>query len=335
MLRLGRLGSLVIIVMMIGFWVWFFTKAPLLHYQSVLMHGYASALTSIGRMLDSESITQKPITVDNSLVESHEDCDNKPPKHGAQYVFSTQTDLKLKSRLFVNNDHIYPVWITLFDIGSLEPAFSFYIQPGKHGKLQLPVGAYEVEVQSGTSWCNYLIGFEKPAILDPDVIVNISPNEIEYIRISAYGSTPADMMFSNTESVALTNDKGQNVHGRGSLVLQPVIGNQYAVQGSINKKPVFFLVDTGATDVVVSHSFAMHAGIKGCKKILISTASTASGANEGCLGKADELVIGQFVFKDVEVGYSKAMPEDTFLLGMSILSQFKLVQQGEQMVLSR
>jgi aspartyl protease family protein len=247
-------------------------------------------------------------------------------------VFSTQTDLKLKSRLFVNNDHIYPVWITLFDIGSLEPAFSFYIQPNKHGKLQLPVGAYEVEVQSGTSWCNYLIGFEQPAILDPDAIVNISPNEIETIRISAYGSTPADMMFSNTESVALTNDKGQSVQGRGSLVLQPVTGNHYAVQGSINQKPVFFLVDTGATGVSVPYSFAMHAGIQGCKK---SMSTTANGVVETCIGKADELIIGQFVFRDVEVGYSKGMPEDTFLLGMSILSQFKLVQQGEQMVLSR
>lgn len=332
MLRLGRLGSLVIIVMMIGFWVWFFTKAPLLHYQSVLMHGYASVKTSIGRMLDSESIAQKAIAVDAGLVENQESCNSKPPQHGTQYVFSTQTDLKLKSRLFVNNDHIYPVWITLFDIGSLEPAFSFYIQPGKHGKLQLPVGAYEVEVQSGTSWCNYLIGFEKPAILDPDVIVNISPNEIEYIRISAYGSTPADMMFSNTESVALTNDKGQNVQGRGSLVLQPVTGNHYAVQGSINQKPVFFLVDTGATGVSVPYSFAMHAGIQGCKK---SLSTTANGVVEQCIGNADELIIGQFVFKDVEVGYSKGMPEDTFLLGMSILSQFKLVQQGEQMVLSR
>ena len=332
MLRLGRLGSLVIIVMMIGFWVWFFTKAPLLHYQSVLMHGYASVKTSIGRMLDSESIAQKAIAVDADLVANQESCNSKPPQHGTQYVFSTQTDLKLKSRLFVNNDHIYPVWITLFDIGSLEPALSVYIQPGKHSKLELPVGAYEVEVQSGTSWCNYLIGFEQPAILDPDAIVNISPNEIETIRLSAYGSKPADMMFSNTESVVVTGDNGLKVQGRGSLVLQPVAGNHYAVEGSINQKPVFFMVDTGATKVAVPYSFAMHAGIDGCKRERVRT---ASGVDEGCLGKADELVIGQFVFKDVEVGYSKAMPEDTFLLGMSILSQFKMVQQGEQMVLSR
>jgi aspartyl protease family protein len=329
----GRFVTFVLIFLMIGFWVWFFTKAPLTYYQSTVITSYTSVMKSIGKVVDVEGVLQKPIMIDAELDENNKDCGGKPPQHGSQHFFSQLTqDLKQKSRLFVNNDHIYPVWITLFDRETLEPVISFYIQPGKHSKFQIPVGLYEVEVQSGTTWCNYQKGFESPALLDPDAFVHIRPNEIAYIRLSAYGNKPSDMMFSNSESIAPTDVGTEKVQGRGSLVLQNVMGNHYAVHGSINQKPVFFLVDTGATGVSVPQSFAVHAGIQGCKK---SMSTTANGVVESCIGKAKELIIGQFVFKDVEVGYSQGMPEDTFLLGMSILSQFKMVQQGEQMVLSR
>ncbi len=78
--------------------------------------------------------------------------------------------------------------------------------------------------------------------------------------------------------------------------------------------------------------FAKHGGITACKKAKLRT---ANGIVETCIGLAKELSIGQFTLRYVEVSYGKGMPEDTFLLGMSILSQFKMVKQGEQMTLSR
>jgi aspartyl protease family protein len=154
----------------------------------------------------------------------------------------------------------------------------------------------------------------------------VLPNKVEYLNLTSYGDTPSDMMFS------IGRQSNNQLQGNGSLVLQPVVGGHYAAQGSINEVPALFLVDTGAYGVMVPHAFAMHAGIKGCKK---QAMATASGMTNFCVGMADKLVVGQFVFKNVEVAYSKKAPTDMFLLGMSILSQLKMVQQDGRMVLSR
>lgn len=332
-LRQGKFIIIIVILLMIGLGGWFFNKAPLSSYQLKLKQLYKEALASVAQYAVDLPALQMPASDNTAYIELGAACHAKPPEHGAQYLFSHETqDLKQKSRLFVNNEHVYPVWITLYDVDSLDPVISFYIKPGKQSKFQLPVGAYEVEVQSGTAWCNTEKGFEDPVLLEPDTLVNITPNEIEHIRLLAYGSTPSDMMFSNSESVGTTDDNGQKVQGRGSLVLQNVMGSQYAVQGSINQKPVFFLVDTGANVIAVPEGFAKYAGIEGCKK---TKYTTANGIIDSCLGSAKEVVVGQFVFKEVDVAYDNGLPEDTFLLGMNILSQFKMVQQGDQMVLSR
>jgi len=329
----GNAKTALVIVLLAGFWGWFFYKAPIDYLHSKLKEVYADVVTFVNDETVREEISEKAGQNSTLIIEAQEACHGKSPKHGKQYLYSEQAhNLKQKSKLWVNNEHVYPVWITLFDVDTLDPLTSVYIKPGKHSKFQMPVGEYEVEVQSGSTWCNFSEGFEELALLEPDTLLSIIPDEVAYISLSSFGSMPSDMMFSNVEPAATYNGSGQKVRGTGSIALQKVWGDHYAVQGSINQKPVFFLVDTGASRVSVPHDFAKHAGVKGCQKV---KRHTANGVADGCIGIAQELEIGQFTFNNVEITYSKGMPADTFLLGMSILSQFKMVQQDEQMTLSR
>jgi len=326
-LQQNKAKVVVVVVLLVGVLTWLLSDTSPSQYYLKLKKWYTELVA-----FEKDTGSDKLVLAEQLSIEEtggDEGCHGKLPEHGKQYLFSSkQQSLKQKSRLFVNNAHVYPIWVTLYNADSLDPVTSFYIKAGKHSKLQIPVGTYEIDVESGSAWCNQATGFEDSVLLEPDVLVNIVPNEVEYINISSFGSMPSDMVYSSNESMASNSE----VHGQGSLVLQKVVGGHYAVEGSINLKPTFFLVDTGATDISIPYNFAVHAGVKGCEKMKVTT---ASGVSDACRGLAEEVVVGQYVFKNVEVVYKKTMPEDTFLLGMSILSQFKIVQKDGQMVLSR
>lgn len=146
-----------------------------------------------------------------------------------------------------------------------------------------------------------------------------------------FGNSPADIILSFTNSLGMLSN-GQQIQGTGSLILDRMAGGHYAVKGTINQLPVHFLVDTGATHVAVPESFAKRAGITECRP---SLSSTANGVVKGCLAQVDELTIGQFTIKNITVGYNKGMPNDTFLLGMSVISLFKMEHSGDVMKLTR
>lgn len=327
-LQQNKTKVVVVVVLLVGMLAWLLSDTSPSQYHLKLKKWYTE-LVAFGKGTGSDKLAlAKQLSIDETG--NDDGCHGKLPEHGKQYLFSSkQQNLKQKSRLFVNNAHVYPIWVTLYNADSLDPASSFYVKAGKHSKFEMPVGRYEVDVESGSVWCNQAVGFEDAALLESDALVNIVPNEVEYINISSDGSMPSDMVYLDE---SMTNNNERQIHGQGNLVLQKVVGGHYAVEGSINLKPTFFLVDTGATDISIPYNFAVHAGVKGCEKMKVTT---ASGVSDACRGLADEVVVGQYIFKNVEVVYKKSMPEDTFLLGMSILSQFEMVQKDGQMVLSR
>lgn len=330
----GKIQTFIIIFFMIGFWVWFFSKAPLARFQSSIQRMYSDVTDFVIELNLTDGISNEEETnhldlADLDSIQDINECDGELPKHAKLYAVSESfNELKQKSRLIVNNEHLYPVWITLLDIDSLQPISRFYIKPNEYGEFELPIGEYEVEIESGKKWCNLTKGFENASLLDPDGSIDILPNSVKSIGISSFGSTPADMMFFSSNG--LSSPRG--IQGNGSRVLQRVIGGNYATTGTVNQKPAFFMVDTGASMTTVPYDFAIHAGIKGCEK---QHFITANGRIEACVGIAEEVTIGQFVLKNVKVSYGKVIPQDTFLLGMNVLSQFKLLQQDGGMVLSR
>lgn len=128
-----------------------------------------------------------------------------------------------------------------------------------------------------------------------------------------------------------TQPKMVVINGIKQTLIKRNIHNQYMVQGSINGKPVTFLLDTGATDVVIPGHIAkalqLEHGLEG-------TANTAGGNVTVYETRIHELVIGNIVLEQVKASISPAMDGDEILLGMSALKKITFYQQGDNLVLT-
>jgi aspartyl protease family protein len=104
----------------------------------------------------------------------------------------------------------------------------------------------------------------------------------------------------------------------------------YLVTGNINRQAAEFLLDTGATDVVVPADIAGRLGLERGRQ---ARAMTANGAITVYETRIDELSIGAITLFDVRASINPAMPPPQILLGMSALKQIEFVQRGDSLTL--
>lgn len=118
--------------------------------------------------------------------------------------------------------------------------------------------------------------------------------------------------------------------GPAEVVLDANAAGHYVVDGTINGRSVTFLVDTGATDVAVPGPLADRLGMPKLGGVI---SQTANGAVAGWRSRLDQVRIGGIVLHDVPATVLPDMGDSTVLLGMSVLKQLELVQQGRQLTL--
>ena len=132
------------------------------------------------------------------------------------------------------------------------------------------------------------------------------------------GESPASVGAaapSGGDRVALTAD------GRG----------HFFAQGSINSKPVQFMVDTGASTVAIGQAEADRLGLnyQSGRRVMMNT---ANGRAPGWLFKLGTVRVGEVTAYDVDaVVVPAAMP--MVLLGNSFLNRFSMRRDGDQMML--
>ena len=121
--------------------------------------------------------------------------------------------------------------------------------------------------------------------------------------------------------------------GSGHLVIPRQRDGHFHVRGEVNRHPVNFLVDTGATHVSVSQALADKAGLPPGTAI---TLNTANGQRAGQLVRGVPVRAGDLVLNaaSVSVGLSGMAPEQA-LLGQSFLKQFDVEIGRDAMVLRR
>jgi len=311
-------------VLVIAFWLWFFLYAPKQVYWAKLQE-----VLQIKETLKQEAPTE--LSHDKQYADEAE-CHTQLPKHGHAVLLSQQHDaLKLQARFYAKNEHAYPISLTFFDASTDEAVGAVLLAAGKDKQMRIPVGQYQLEVQSGNEWCNFTEGFIDGEPVYANKLVEIKADNVVNLRVMSFGQSPNDIMLSFSDSLGVVSQSAQHVQGSGSMVLQPVVGGHFTAEGALNGKPINFLVDTGASLVVISPEFARHAGITECRK---ARSSTANGIVETCRATAKQLTLGQFTIKNVEVSYHKGLGS-TSLLGMNVISLFKMEQQGDVMKLSR
>ncbi len=118
--------------------------------------------------------------------------------------------------------------------------------------------------------------------------------------------------------------------GAAMIVLEQDRNGHYQVEGQINKQPVNFLVDTGATDVAVPESMARALGLKFGPPV---TVMTAAGPSKAWLTRLNEVSIGGIRRRNVRATITSGEFKEV-LLGMSFLRHYSLRQQDGKLVIS-
>jgi aspartyl protease family protein len=122
--------------------------------------------------------------------------------------------------------------------------------------------------------------------------------------------------------------------GRSTAVLTADSRGHYQAQGTVNGAPARFVVDTGATVVVLSKSEADRLAIR-YVDAPSSLASTANGTVTYRVVKLDRVKIGDVELTNVDAAILEGAYDGPNLLGMSFLSRTEVSRDGPNMVLTR
>lgn len=104
----------------------------------------------------------------------------------------------------------------------------------------------------------------------------------------------------------------------------------YLVSGFINGERANLLLDTGATDVVMSEQLARQARLE---RGYPTRAMTANGEVVVFSAIIDEIEIGSIILREVRASINPAMQGNTVLLGMSALQHIEFTQRGDSLTL--
>jgi aspartyl protease family protein len=118
-----------------------------------------------------------------------------------------------------------------------------------------------------------------------------------------------------------------------TLALSESGGGHFLVIGQVNGEPVEFLVDTGASDVVLSPADARRIGIDLAGLNYTRVYSSANGMVRGAPYTVETLAIGPIALRNVPVSVNQA-EMDVSLLGMTFLSRLDSYEvRGRQLLL--
>jgi len=108
----------------------------------------------------------------------------------------------------------------------------------------------------------------------------------------------------------------------------------YRTAGTINGVPVYFLVDTGASQVAMNETTAARVGLQYRMYGQRVGVSTASGTSTAWALKLKSVSIGGVELKQVDGMVIKGAGPNEVLLGMSFLRQLKMQDDGSLLMLT-
>jgi len=121
---------------------------------------------------------------------------------------------------------------------------------------------------------------------------------------------------------------------RQSATLAADPRGHFFAEASVNDVPMRFVVDTGASVVVLSAADASRLGVdwrQGPRRII----QTANGATAGYLVKLDKVKVGDIELTNVDATVLEQGLGAVGLLGMSFLNRVEMQREGQTMTLIR
>ncbi len=112
------------------------------------------------------------------------------------------------------------------------------------------------------------------------------------------------------------------ITSEGSLRINRAEDGHFHIEAELNGSPESFLVDTGASDIVLSARAATAAGYDPDTLNYSRSYNTANGVVRGAPIKLDTLLVGSVLLKNIPASVNQGELDES-LLGMAFLNQFK------------
>jgi aspartyl protease family protein len=170
----------------------------------------------------------------------------------------------------------------------------------------------------------------------------VASNRKNLGKLAQYAAVWGFIFIGAIVAIGLWTDIRQTVAPRQSVMMegarievpQAPDGHYYLTLG-VNGAPVRFVVDTGASELVLSHTDAMRAGIDFDKLVFSGRAYTANGMVDTAPVTLDTVQLGPVTETDVRAVVNGTDMQDS-LLGMTYLRRFdRLEISNGRMVLER
>ena len=124
-------------------------------------------------------------------------------------------------------------------------------------------------------------------------------------------------------------------NGRSQITLIRNSSGHFIAQGKVDSKSISFLVDTGATDIVLSNRDAANAGIDTNNLRYNIPVSTANGMTSSARTKIDAIAIGPIQYRNITVMVARENDLKSSLLGMNFINRLRSFQiRGDRMILT-
>lgn len=118
--------------------------------------------------------------------------------------------------------------------------------------------------------------------------------------------------------------------GVREVVLHQNRSGHYVANGRINRQPVSFLLDTGATTVSVPAGLARRLGLPSGSPTAVQT---ANGVVTAYATRLQRVELGEIALTEVRAHINPGMEGDYVLLGMSFLKKLELTQRDGTLTL--
>lgn len=119
----------------------------------------------------------------------------------------------------------------------------------------------------------------------------------------------------------------------GELMVTRSADGAFYVMGQVNGRAVRFLIDTGASDIVLSPEDARRLGVDVDSLDFNRSYQTANGVGRGAGFEAQSLAVGPVRLRDVPMSINRA-PMDASLLGMSFFRDLQSMEiRGDRLYL--